>query len=120
MSLDRRMLMMAAEIALENPVRKDNRTYRLGAVGVRNDGVIVVAKNLAAPNVVPTHHAEARLVRKLTPNSVVWVARISRATDEWTMSKPCENCQGRMRAAGVRRVVYTIAPNEWGTLLFEN
>lgn len=114
------MLTIAAEIARDNPVRSDARTFCLGAVGLRNDGVIVTAKNIAAADVVPTHHAEARVVRKLTPDSVVWVARISRMNGEWTMSRPCANCQGRMRAAGVKKAVYTIAPNEWGTLYFGN
>jgi tRNA(Arg) A34 adenosine deaminase TadA len=116
MSMDRRMLATAAEAAKEYPERRDNRSFILGAVGLRNDGVLVTARNIAAQDVVPTHHAEARVVRKLTPNSVVWVARVSKATGEWTMSKPCQSCEGRMRAAGVKKVVYTIAPNEWGTL----
>ena len=116
MSIDRRMLAMAAEVARDKPKRYDNRSFCLGAVGLRNDGVIVTAKNIAAANIVPTHHAEARVVRKLTPNSIVWVARVLRSTDEWTMSRPCAGCQIRMKAAGVKKVVYTIGPDEWGTI----
>lgn len=108
--------MMAADVAKDNPERYDNRSFYLGAVGLRNDGVLVTAKNIASKNIVPTHHAEARVVRKLTPDSIVWVARVSRSTGGWTMSRPCEGCKGRMRAAGVRKVVYTIAPDEWGTI----
>ena len=116
MSIDKRMLAMAAAVAGDNPERYDNRSFYLGAVGLRNDGVLVTAKNIASKNIVPTHHAEARVVRKLTPNSVVWVARVSRSNGGWTMSRPCENCQRIMRSAGVKKVVYTIAPNEWGTI----
>lgn len=116
MSIDRRMLAMAADVARDNPERYDNRSFCLGAVGLRNDGVLVTAKNIAAANIVPTHHAEARVVRKLTPNSVVWVARVLRSTGEWTLSRPCKGCQSRMRAAGVRKVVYTIDKDEWGTI----
>jgi len=115
-SIDKRMLSMAAEVAKDKPEKHDNRSFYLGAVGLRNDGVLVVAKNIAAKDVVPTHHAEARVVRKLTPDSIVWVARISRSTGEWTLSRPCNGCQGRMKAAGVRKVVYTIGPEEWGTI----
>lgn len=116
MSIDRRMLAMAADVARDNPEKFDNRSFCLGAVGLRKDGVIVTAKNIAAANIVPTHHAEARVVRKLTPDSMVWVARVLRSTGEWTMSRPCLGCQGRMRAAGERGVVYTIGPDEWGAI----
>ena len=71
MSIDKRMLTMAADVARDVD-RLDNRSFFLGAVGLRNDGVIVTAKNIASKDVVPTHHAEARVVRKLTPNSTVW------------------------------------------------
>lgn len=107
---------MAADVARDNPERYDNRSFCLGAVGLRKDGVLVTAKNIAAANIVPTHHAEARVVRKLTPDSVVWVARVLRSTGEWTTSRPCSSCQGRMRFAGVKKVVYTIGPDEWGTI----
>jgi tRNA(Arg) A34 adenosine deaminase TadA len=116
MSIDRRMLAMAATVARDNPEKFDNRSFCLGAVGLRSDGVIVAAKNISAKNIVPTHHAEARVVRKLTPNSIVWVARVLRSTGEWTLSRPCASCQGRMRSAGVEKVVYTIGPDEWGTI----
>lgn len=120
MSIDKRMLTMAASAAKDNPEKYDNRAFYLGAVGLRNDGVIVTSKNVAATDIVPTHHAEARVIRKLTPDSVIWVARISRVDGHWTMSRPCSGCQRRMRAAGVRKVVYTIGPDEWGTIDFEN
>jgi len=120
MSLDRRMLMMASTVAKDNPERYDNRSFCLGAVGLRKDGVIVTAKNIAAANIVPTHHAEARVVRKLTPDSIVWVTRVLRSTGDWTMARPCINCQNRMRAAGVKKVVYTIDKDEWGIIQFSD
>jgi cytidine deaminase len=116
MSMDKRMLTMAAEVAKDKSEKFDNRSFYLGAVGLRNDGVLVTAKNIAATNVVLTHHAETRVVRKLTPGSVVWVARVLRSTGEWTLARPCGSCQNRMKTAGVKKVIYTIAPNEWGTL----
>jgi len=107
---------MAAKVAKYNPNRNDSRSFCLGAVGLRKDGVIVTARNIAATNIIPTHHAEARLVRKLTSNSTVWVARVLRSTGEWTLSRPCINCQSLMKVAGVEKVVYTINSNEWGTI----
>lgn len=117
MSFDKKMLTAAAEAAGRNSSRgRDPRGFLIGAVGVRADGVIVASKNVAATDLAPNHHAEARLSRKLTPNSTVWVARILRASDDWAMARPCQGCQNRMRSVGVRRVVYTIGPDEWGVL----
>lgn len=110
------MLTMAANVAKDKPRRFDNRAFCLGAVGLRNDGVLVSARNVAATDVVPTHHAEARVIRKLTHDSVIWVARITRSTGEWTLARPCQSCENKIKSAGVRRVVYTIAPEEWGVI----
>lgn len=118
MSIDRRMLVMAASVARDNPEKFENRSFCLGAVGLRSDGVIVAARNISARDIVPTHHAEARLIKKLTPDSIVWVARILRSTDKWTTSRPCTSCQSRMRSAGVKKAVYTISHDEWGVIEF--
>ena len=117
MSSDKKMLTEAAKTAVRNRDRQiDNRTFLLGSVGLRNDGVLVSAKNIAAPDHAPDHHAESRLARKLTPGSTVWVARVSRRDGNWAMARPCPGCERRLRAAGVERIVYTIGPNEWGVI----
>jgi cytidine deaminase len=118
MSFDKRMLDLAAEVAVDDRSSLDNRTFFLGAVGERRDGVLVTARNIAATDIAPSHHAEARVVRKLTPHSTVWVARVAKGTGEWAMSRPCGGCQRRMKASGVKRVVYTINPDEWGVIQF--
>jgi tRNA(Arg) A34 adenosine deaminase TadA len=114
MASDKKMLQMAAETAISR--HHDPRTFLLGAVGVRNDGVIVSSRNIAATDCAPQHHAETRLARKLTPNSTVWVARVAKGTGGWAMARPCAGCERRLRVAGVTKVVYTIAPNEWGII----
>jgi tRNA(Arg) A34 adenosine deaminase TadA len=117
MASDKKMLTEAADVAVKrSPRRRDTRSFFLGAVGVRSDGVFVTAKNLPSTEHCPDHHAETRLVRKMTPDSVVWVARVLQRDGSWAMAKPCPGCERRLRAAGVKRVVYTIGPNEWGTL----
>lgn len=119
MASDKRMLMSAAETAVITNDRVDIRTFWLGAVGMRKDGVIVSSRNIAAPDYAPDHHAEVRLARKLTPGSTVWVARVARCDGEWAMAKPCRGCERRLKAAGVSRVVYTIGPGEWGVKEFK-
>jgi tRNA(Arg) A34 adenosine deaminase TadA len=91
------------------------RKYRLGAVGIRADGVIVSAQNLVTPAPNQKCHAEYRLCDKLTPKSVVFVVRIDRL-GHFSTAKPCINCEGKMRNIGVSRVYYSISDNEYGVL----
>jgi tRNA(Arg) A34 adenosine deaminase TadA len=111
------MLSLAASVAGEGSIRSDNRSFFLGAVGMRSDGVIVSARNIAAKDVTPSAHAEARLCKKITCNSIVWVARVGRGTKSWALARPCFQCQRRMKTTGVKKVIYTIAPDEWGVLM---
>lgn len=115
MASDKKMLASAASAAIRN---KDTRTFLLGAIGLRADGVFVSSRNIPAPEATfeCMHHAEARLARKLTPGSTVWVARVARKDGFWAMAKPCRGCERRLRIAGVSRIVYTIGPNEWGVI----
>lgn len=109
---DRDMLHLAVGVAL----RKDDvRAFRLGAVGLRNDGALVTAANGPAPYPHPDAHAEARLCAKLTPGSTVWVARVRR-DGTLGIARPCARCLVRVTAAGVERIVYTLADDEWGVI----
>lgn len=119
MASDKKMLAEAASAAIRN---KDIRTFLLGAVGLRADGVFVSSRNIPAPEATfeRSHHAEVRLARKLTPGSTVWVARVSRKDGFWAMAKPCHGCERRLRAVGVSRIVYTVGPNEWGVISCES
>ena len=90
--------------------------FRLGAAGKRADGALVASFNGAQEQPRWQHHAEARLCRKLTPKSIVAVARVL-ADGSWAMSRPCKNCETCLRRIGVKRVYYTIAPNEFGILI---
>ena len=58
-------------------LKDDQRVHRLGAIGLRSDGVIVGAPNAPAPDKTPQAHAEARLCRKLDKGATVFVARKS-------------------------------------------
>lgn len=117
MSFDKKMLFEAAQAAIERcDLKIDKRKYLLGTVGLRNDGIFVKSKNIAATNFTPRHHAETRLIKKLTPGSIVWIARVTRENGHWAMSRPCSNCEKRLRSVGVKRIVYTISPGEWGII----
>lgn len=117
MSFDKKMLHAACKAALRDEGRgKDVRGFLIGSVGLRNDGVIVSSRNIPSVDLAPNHHAEARLCRMLTPGSTVWVARVLRATRQWAIARPCPGCQVRLKAVGVKKVIYTISHDEWGTL----
>lgn len=107
--LDR--LRMAAKLA----ARRDGRSYLVGAVGERHDGVVVASRNGFSRMPVPASHAEARLCLKLDVGATVWVARVTR-DGHFALAKPCAPCEERLRSRGVRRVVYTTGPGEYEVL----
>lgn len=115
-----RLLDLATGAALTRVHRKSPHTvqhFRLGAAGIRFDGALVVSYNGSQEEPRWQHHAESRLCRKLTPKSIVAVARVL-ADGSWAMARPCKNCETCLRRLGVKRVYYTIAPDEFGTLIF--
>jgi len=64
-----------------------------------------------------THHAETACVlgldKSTTHGSTIYVARVNKE-GEWKMSKPCSMCHEVMLFVGIKKVVYTIGPSEWG------
>lgn len=113
MRSDTEMLLLAAGVGMR---KADARAFRIGAVGIRRDGALVSASNGPAPYPHPDAHAEARLTGKLTPCSDVWVGRLRR-DGTVGIARPCAHCMVRLRAAGVRRVAYTISDVEHGVIL---
>jgi len=110
-----RYLNQAAHFARKN---RDMRTFFIGAVAIRGDKAVVSANNGSQKYPTPQHHCEARLSRKLDRNAVVFVARVL-ANGEWAMSKPCADCERALRRMYVKRVYYTIGPNEYGVIEFK-
>lgn len=109
--MDWKLMMLAVDEAA-----KSEAEYQLGAIGIRADGVRVKARNGSPKYPVQASHAETRLCRKLTPDSVVYVARLNK--HGIALSKPCSNCEKALRQKGVKKVYYTIGPNEYGVLEF--
>jgi tRNA(Arg) A34 adenosine deaminase TadA len=105
-----RLLDVAAALALAEKGRKN---FRLGAVIKRLDGAIVTATNHHTKFPNPSAHAEARALRKADWGCVLYVARVT-ADGGWALSKPCKRCQAIIRNRGVKKVYYTIGPNEYG------
>lgn len=96
--------------------KRDNRSFKLGALGIRSDGVIVASPNAPCPIPERRAHAEYRIASKLTPNSVVYVVRILRFDGSLALSRPCNDCQKVLVSRGVSKVYYSISPNEFGIM----
>ncbi len=116
-----KLIKLAAEIAI--PTKdNDQRHYWLGAVGKRSDGVIVSARNgsvvisnSSIATTFPQAHAEYRCIKKMDSGGIVYVARVLR-NGQLGLSKPCKDCEGSMRARGIKKVCYSINDDEYGTL----
>ena len=91
------------------------RQYRLGAVGIRTDGAIVMASNLSSRKPEYRAHAEARLTRKLNIGSEVFIVRILR-NGSFANARPCRRCQTLLKRRGVRRCYYSISDDEYGVI----
>lgn len=96
--------------------KKDRRSFLLGAVGVRSDGVMVKALNGPTFFPVPCAHAEARLAKKLDYYATVYVARVRLGDGEFAISKPCDNCMRALKAKKVKKIYYSISNDEYGII----
>lgn len=116
-----KMLQMAAGVALPT-IENDTRNFWLGAVGIRQDGVIITARNGIAAHstkvkdyqLQPNSHAEGRALRKLGKYGTLYVARVLRKDNSYAMARPCKMCRTRLAAAKIDKVYYTIDNEHYG------
>ena len=106
-----KLLKFAAGIAYGGDRKKN---FLLAAVIKRADGAIVVSQNISTKEPDPTTHAEARALRKADAGCTLYVARVIRTGGVWANAKPCKKCQALIRNRGVKKVIYTIGPGEYG------
>ncbi len=108
-------LLEAGRIAIRGSSR---RTYKVGAIGQGRDGRWVHARNESVAVPTPEVHAEARLCKRLGKGAeVVYVARYSIGMQGLAMSKPCVNCEAKLRAYGVKKVIYTTGPDTFEVMI---
>lgn len=91
----------------------ENRNYLIGCVGLRTDGAIVVAPNSWTKDPEHTAHGENRVLKKAGFGATLWVARVTR-DNQWANAKPCVKCQALIRNKKVKRVYFTLGPNQYG------
>lgn len=121
------MLLKAAEIA-ERRALNDSRSYFIGCIGIRQDGAIVSGKNGAVKfsdnirrqHILPTAHAEGRVLAKLGKNSsALYVSRVARKDGSLAMARPCKMCRVRIKAMRVNKVFYSIDNDHYGIWFVE-
>lgn len=95
---------LAADVATHTD---DCRAYRIGAVAVRRDGVIVTAANIPSQHQMLACHAEARVLRKAGKGSTLYVVRVMPG-GFYGLARPCSGCAGLIRAKKVSKVFYTL------------
>ena len=103
----KQLLDLAIAVARKSARLTPGKRFCIAAVGERADGVRVVAVNHDTAHRCPTGHAEMRLLRKLTPGSIVAVARV-RKDGTVAMARPCITCANALRHRGVKHVVFTV------------
>ena len=115
------LLRQAALVSLPSS-DNDNRNFWLGCIGIRDDGALVSSKNGAVEfsstvenyQLVPSSHAEGRVLRKLGKGGIIYVSRVSRKDRSYAMARPCPMCQVRLKAFDVKKVFYTINNIQYG------
>ena len=102
---------LATKIALS---KEDQRSFRVGALCVRNDGVLVGAPN--SPVLEPDRkaHAEYRTAKKIDFNGVFYIVRMLRRDNSLAIARPCNNCQNMLISKRVKKVFYSISPTKYG------
>ncbi len=107
-----RLLQLAIDIAGQC---KDKKEWYLACVAKRADGAIIHAVNHGVPDQkIPTHHAEARALKKCDYGSVLYVARVLKDRKTVANAKPCSFCQTFIRNMGVKMVYFTVDPVSFG------
>lgn len=109
-------LKIAAQIARQGA---NDRSFFLGCVGIRgSDQKIVVSFNGKSKIPERSAHAEFKCSRKLTPGSVIYVARIYKNGD-LAIAKPCRSCIQALKNKGVTKVYFSINNFEFGQIGLE-
>lgn len=113
---------MLQEAAIVSRLKRDDRRFYIGAIGLRSDGTKVIAWNGNPKEPTREHHCEYRLSRKLDRGSTVFLARTVysptgvNSQGLLANSRPCPDCEKVLRYRGVRKVYYTISEREYGVL----
>jgi tRNA(Arg) A34 adenosine deaminase TadA len=110
-----RKILSFFEIAARTACSKhDNRSFLIGAIGIRSDGAMVRSLNSPTENKNRKAHAECKLSRKLDYRSEVYVARVRMDNFEFATARPCVDCQKILKSKKITKIYYTIDNHQYG------
>ena len=95
----------------------ERRHFKISAIGIRADGVVVVSYNGSAKMRTPEIHAEYKLSKKLDHGATVFVVRLLK-DGKYGLAMPCSSCLAALRSRRVKKVYFTINDREFGTINF--
>ena len=95
----------------------DIRSHAIGAVAIRQDGIIVKSRNLSSREKILDAHAEIRVLKKSGKGCVIYVAR-ARNNSSIGLARPCGGCIQAMKYMKVEKCFYSISDNEYGVIKF--
>lgn len=108
---------MLQEAAIVSRLKRDDRRFYIGAIGLRSDGTRIIAWNGNPKEPTRQHHCEFRLARKADVGTVIYLARTLHG-GSLGPSMPCRACQKVLRFRGVHKVYYTIDSDTYGVKTF--
>ena len=115
------MLKMAAQKSLPRDKSRDPRSFWIGVIAERADGKVVSSRNGAVHSttmsnyqLLPSSHAEGRVVKKIDKGAVMYVARVLRKDGSFGMAMPCGMCRITIKSHKVSKVYFTIDNDHYG------
>ena len=115
------------ELALELASRSEMRTFRHGCILIHRNKISSLGYNKYSDKFLnlkerftTTCHAEINCLQNCTDRrkiheSVLFVVRTS-ALGCVSESKPCKICMSKIRSLGIKKVMYSISPNQIGII----
>jgi cytidine deaminase len=92
----------------------ENKNFLVACIAQRKDGVFVFATNSRVRVPEASAHSEAKCLKKAGHGAILWVVRVLRKDRKtWAMAKPCSSCATLIRNKKVKRVYYTVGPNQY-------
>ena len=117
------LLEEAARFAIPTKIN-DVRGFWLCAIGIRSDGTRVRSCNGAVYSttinnyqLIPTSHAECRVINKMDVGGTLYVARVKRLDRSLGNASACMMCRNKIKAHGISKVYYTINNFQYGLWL---
>lgn len=104
----------AIELAIQS---KESGNEPFGALLIKNDEIVMTAKNSINSNCDPTHHAEIGLIRRYCNENNIFSLK---EYTLYTSCEPCVMCSGAMVWANLGKLVYSVSHEQLAEIAGRN